>query len=106
MGQGTRWECGGELPYLAVLNERPVGLEDDEAAVHVLQQVELALQDDLDTVGELRGGEGIAELVLDDGRAGVDEPGVGNHTKLLHLHNFRLRNMSNLAQFCFLAQVN
>ena len=33
--------------YLAVLDEGTVGLEDDEATVHVLQQVELALQDHL-----------------------------------------------------------
>jgi hypothetical protein len=35
------------LVYLAVLDEGTVGLEDDEATVHVLQQVELALQDHL-----------------------------------------------------------
>jgi hypothetical protein len=36
--------------YLAVLDEGTVGLEDDEATVHVLQQVELALQDHLQVV--------------------------------------------------------
>jgi hypothetical protein len=36
--------------YLAVLDEGTVGLEDDEATVHVLQQVEFALQDDLHVV--------------------------------------------------------
>ena len=71
--------------YLTVLYQRAVGLEDDQAAVHVLQQVELALQDDLDPVGELHAGEGVAELVLDDGGAGVDQPGVGDNTELLHL---------------------
>ena len=31
--------------YLGVLHQWPVWLEDDQAAVHVLQQVELTLQD-------------------------------------------------------------
>ena len=71
---------------LAVLGEGPVGLEHHEAAVHVLQEVELALQDAVGAVREIEAGvEGVAELVLDDGGAGVDEPGVGDDTEFLDL---------------------
>ena len=49
-------------------------MEDDQAAVHVFQEVELALQDVVDPVGEVLVGVGIRVLALDHGGAGVDQP--------------------------------
>ena len=71
---------------LTILDQGPVGLEHDEAAIHILQQVELALQYAVGPVGEVEAVvERVVELVLDDGGAGVDEPRVGDHPELLHL---------------------
>ena len=39
---------------LGVLDQWAVGLEDDQTAVHVLQEVELALQDGVGSVGEIK----------------------------------------------------
>ena len=84
-GEGQHGLLQPLAEVLAVLGEGPVGLEHHEAAVHVLQEVELALQDAVGAVREIEAGvEGVAELVLDDGGAGVDEPGVGYHPELLH----------------------
>ena len=49
-------------------------MEDDQAAVHVFQEVELALQDVVDPVGEVLVGVGIRVLALDHGGTGVDQP--------------------------------
>ena len=59
---------------LGVLDQGPVGLEHDQAAVHVLQEVELALQDGVGTVQEVETVlKSVIKLVLDDCGAGVDE---------------------------------
>ena len=59
---------------LGVLDQGPVGLEHDQAAVHVLQEVELALQDGVGTVREVETVlKSVIKLVLDDCGAGVDE---------------------------------
>ena len=71
---------------LCVLDQWPVWLEHHQAAVHVLQQVELALQDGVSSVGEVKGtGKCVVKLVLDDCRAGVDQPSIGDDSKLLNL---------------------
>ena len=49
-------------------------MEDDQAAVHVFQEVELALEDVVDPVGEVLVGVGIRVLALDHGGTGVDQP--------------------------------
>ena len=70
---------------LGVLDQGPVGLEHDQAAVHVLQEVELALQDGVGTVREVETIlKSVIELVLDDCGAGVDESGVGDDAKLFN----------------------
>jgi hypothetical protein len=43
-----------------------------------------------DTVGEVHAGEGVAELVLHDHGAGVDQPGVRDHPELFHLDTRRI----------------
>ena len=73
--------------YLAVLHEGPVRLEDDEAAVHVLQEEELALEDVIGAVGEVLLRVGVRELVLDHRRARVDEARVGDDAELLNLRS-------------------
>jgi hypothetical protein len=53
----------------------------------------------LDPVGELHAGEGVTELVLDDGGAHIDQPSVGYHTKLLHLiYSNRMFNINRNIQ--------
>ena len=74
-GEGEHGLLQALTQVLAVLDQGPVGLEHHEAAVHVLKQVELALQDAVGAVREVEAiVERVVELVLDDGGAGVDEP--------------------------------
>ena len=71
--------------YLTVLHEGPIRLEDDEAAIHVLQEEELALENVIRAVGKVLLRVGVRELVLDHRRARVDEARVGDDAELLHL---------------------
>ena len=89
------------MANLAVLDERPVRLEDDEAAVHVLQEEELALENVIRAVGKVLLRVGVRELVLDHRRARVDETRVGDDAELLHLmveHFLLIKSLSATQQ--------
>ena len=68
---------------LAVLDEGPVRLENDEAAIHVFEQVKLALEDVVSPVGKVLILVGIRKFVLDYSGAGVGQPRGRDDPELL-----------------------
>ena len=84
-GEGQHGLLQPLAEVLAVLGEGPVGLEHHEAAVHVLQEEELALEDVIGAVRKVLLRVGVRELVLDHRRARVDETRVGDDAELLNL---------------------
>jgi len=65
------------------LQERPIRLVHNQTAVHVLQKIELTLQDVRRPIRELLT-VGIVKLVLDDLVTGRHESGVGDDSKFLN----------------------
>ena len=57
-------------------------MKNNEAAVHVLQQIELALKNVVDPVWKVLVGVSVVVFVLDHCGAGVDQPAGRDHSEL------------------------
>lgn len=65
---------------LAVLHQRPVGLENDQAAVHVFQEVKLALQNVIRPIWKILKKDRKAKFLMILGSA-LHIPGWGKHRR-------------------------